>query len=110
MYRLSQRKLGFADEMFKNYEMVEGKFGMEPTPESILREINRGGWSTGYTGQSPERLKAHMANQQQFDLVTLRAGPDAPEESAATSTACPGPAGARPSSAIPARISSTTPT
>ena len=28
--------------------------------EDILREINRGGWSTGYCGQSPERLKAHM--------------------------------------------------
>jgi len=79
MYRLSAR-LGFAEEMFKNYEMVQGKFSMEPTAESILREINRGGWSTGYTGQSPERLKAHMANQQHFDLVTLRAKPDAPEE------------------------------
>ncbi|MCC5976950.1 MAG: formate dehydrogenase subunit alpha [Salinarimonas sp.] len=75
IYRLS-RKLGFADEMFKNYEMVEGKFSEEPTPESILREINRGGWSTGYTGQSPERLKAHMANQDKFDLVTLRAPAD----------------------------------
>lgn len=79
IYGLSQR-LGFADEMFKNYEMVQGKFGMEPTPESVLREINRGGWSTGYTGQSPERLKAHMANQEHFDLVTLRALPDAPAE------------------------------
>jgi formate dehydrogenase major subunit len=79
IYALAQR-LGFADEMFKNYEMVQGKFGMEPTPESILREINRGGWSTGYTGQSPERLKAHMANQDKFDLITLRALPDAPEE------------------------------
>ncbi len=78
IYRLSQ-KLGFAEQMFKNYEMVQGKFGMEPTPESILREINRGGWSTGYTGQSPERLKAHMANQDKFDLVTLRAPADTPE-------------------------------
>jgi formate dehydrogenase major subunit len=78
MYRLAQR-LGFADEMFKNYEMVQGKFSMEPTPESILQEINRGGWSTGYTGQSPERLKAHMANQDKFDLVTLRAPAGTPE-------------------------------
>jgi formate dehydrogenase major subunit len=78
MYRLAV-KLGFGEEMFKNYEMVEGKFSMEPTPESILREINRGGWSTGYTGQSPERLKAHMANQAKFDLVTLRAPLDDPE-------------------------------
>jgi len=79
IYALSQR-LGFADQMFKNYEMVKGKFGQEPTPESILREINRGGWSTGYCGQSPERLKAHMKNQEHFDLVTLRAKPGAPEE------------------------------
>lgn len=79
IYGLAQR-LGFADEMFKNYEMVQGKFGPEPTPESVLREINRGGWSAGYTGQSPERLKAHMRNQKHFDLITLRAGPDAPEE------------------------------
>ncbi|TVR07520.1 MAG: formate dehydrogenase [Salinarimonadaceae bacterium] len=78
IYRLSA-KLGFADQMFKNYEMVDGKYSPEPTPESILREINRGGWSTGYTGQSPERLKAHMANQDKFDLVTLRASADVPE-------------------------------
>jgi formate dehydrogenase major subunit len=78
IYRLAQ-KLGFAEEMFKNYEMVEGKFSQEPTAESILREINRGGWSTGYTGQSPERLKAHMANQDKFDLVTLRAKADVPD-------------------------------
>jgi len=78
IYRLSQ-KLGFADEMFKPYDMVQGKFSMEPTAESILREINRGGWSTGYTGQTPERIKAHMANQDKFDLVTLRAPADDPE-------------------------------
>ena len=46
--------------------------------EDILREINRGGWSTGYCGQSPERLKAHMRNQDKFDLVTLRAPKDDP--------------------------------
>jgi formate dehydrogenase major subunit len=71
MYKLAE-KLGFADKMFKNIEMVDGKYGKEPSPESILREINRGGWSTGYSGQSPERIKAHMANQGDFDLVTLR--------------------------------------
>ena len=30
-------------------------------------------WTVGYTGQSPERLKLHMANQQTFDRTTLRA-------------------------------------
>jgi len=79
MWKLAQ-KLGFGTEMFKNIAMTKGKFGDEPEPESILREINRGGWSTGYCGQSPERIKSHMANQQHFDIVTLRAKPDAPAE------------------------------
>ena len=62
-------KLGFADEMFKNIS-VENNM---PQPESVLREINRGTWSIGYTGQSPERLKAHMRNQADFDVVSLKA-------------------------------------
>ncbi|HEV2605465.1 MAG TPA: formate dehydrogenase subunit alpha [Microvirga sp.] len=74
LYRLAN-KLGFADRMFKNIKVVNGR----PEPEDVLREINRGGWSTGYTGQSPERLKAHMRNQGKFDLVTLRAPEDDPE-------------------------------
>ena len=69
------KKLGFADLMFKNIK-VEGD---RPVPEDVLREMNRGSWSTGYTGQSPERLKAHMRNQHKFDLVTLRAPKDDPE-------------------------------
>ncbi len=66
---LMAKKLGFADKLFKNIN-VEGD---RPVPEDILREMNRGSWSTGYTGQSPERIKLHMANQKDFDLVTLRA-------------------------------------
>ncbi len=58
MYLLA-KKLGFADMMFKNIK-VENNV---PVAEDVLREINRGGWSTGYCGQSPERLKSHMANQ-----------------------------------------------
>jgi formate dehydrogenase major subunit len=68
MYLLA-KKLGFEDKMFKNIK-VENSL---PVAEDILREINRGGWSTGYCGQSPERLKVHMANQKDFDVVTLRA-------------------------------------
>ena len=68
MYLLAQR-LGFADRMFKNIKVENGAV----SAEDILREINRGGWSTGYCGQSPERLKLHMANQKDFELVTLRA-------------------------------------
>ena len=45
----------------------------EPTPESILKEINRSNWTIGYTGQSPERLKLHMKNMATFDVKSLRA-------------------------------------
>src|SRR3977135_2779227 len=55
--------------MFKNIK-VENNV---PEAEDILREINRGGWSTGYCGQSPERLKLHRDNQKDFELVTLQA-------------------------------------
>jgi formate dehydrogenase major subunit len=68
MYLLTS-KLGFADKMFKNIK-VENNL---PVAEDILREINRGSWSTGYCGQSPERIKLHMANQKDFDLITMRA-------------------------------------
>ncbi|MDN3919901.1 formate dehydrogenase subunit alpha [Roseateles violae] len=73
MYQLAQ-KLGFDKELVKNYKMVKGKGGLEePEPESILREINKCVWTIGYTGQSPERLKAHMRNMHVFDVTTLRA-------------------------------------
>jgi formate dehydrogenase major subunit len=75
MYLLA-KKLGFADEMFKNIKVENN----QPLAEDILREINRGGFSTGYSGQSPERLKAHMKHQDKFDLVSLRAAKDAPAE------------------------------
>jgi formate dehydrogenase major subunit len=44
----------------------------EPLIEDITREFNRGMWTIGYTGQSPERLKLHMANQHTFDKTTLQ--------------------------------------
>jgi len=74
MYLLA-KKLGLADRMFKNIK-VENNM---PVAEDILREINRGGFSTGYCGQSPERLKAHMKNQAKFDMLTQRAPKDLPE-------------------------------
>jgi formate dehydrogenase major subunit len=61
--------------LFKNIKVENGAV----SAEDLLREINRGGWSTGYCGQSPERLKAHMRNQAKFDVVTLRAPKDDPE-------------------------------
>jgi len=72
---LMASKFGFADKMFKNIK-VENNI---PVPEDVLREMNRGSWSTGYCGQSPERLKAHMRHQAAFDLVTMRAPKDTPD-------------------------------
>jgi formate dehydrogenase major subunit len=86
MYRLAgaldaaaQRRsmpVRFQQDMFKGFEIRDNA----PTAESILREINRGAWGTGYSGISPERLKLHQQHQDKFDLVTLRAGADAPAE------------------------------
>jgi formate dehydrogenase major subunit len=66
---LVAKKCGFADQMFKNIK-VENNL---PVAEDILREMNRGSWSTGYCGQSPERIKSHMAHQADFDMLTQRA-------------------------------------
>ena len=73
MYQFAQ-KLGFDKELMARTKLVAGKGGMmEPEVESILREVNQSCWSIGYTGQSPERLKAHMRNMNVFDVKTLRA-------------------------------------
>jgi formate dehydrogenase major subunit len=72
MYQLAE-KLGFGKELVAKIKLVPGKGGMmEPEPEDMLREINRGSWTIGYTGQSPERLKAHMRNMNLFDVKTLK--------------------------------------
>ncbi len=67
--KLFSDKFGFTDRMFRNIA-IEGD---EPVVEDITHEFNRGMWTIGYTGQSPERLKKHMANQHHFDKTTLRA-------------------------------------
>ncbi|RYH03485.1 formate dehydrogenase [Salipiger sp. IMCC34102] len=67
--KLFADKFGFSDRLFRNIA-VEGD---EPNIEDITREFNRGMWTVGYTAQSPERLKMHMANQATFDRKTLRA-------------------------------------
>ncbi|MBA3997843.1 MAG: formate dehydrogenase [Candidatus Accumulibacter sp.] len=68
------RKFGFEQELCKNIKVEKDKQGWdEPNVEDILREINRGTWTIGYTGQSPERLKLHMKNMHTFDVKTLRA-------------------------------------
>ncbi len=72
MYQLAQ-KLGFDKELVKNYKMQKIKGLDEPIPDDILREINKCVWTIGYTGQSPERLQAHMRNMASFDVRTLKA-------------------------------------
>jgi formate dehydrogenase major subunit len=80
MYQLAE-KLGFGKEFIgqkgngqPNIKLVQGKGGMEPSMESVLKqEINAGCWTIGYTGQSPERLQAHMRNMHVFDVRTLKA-------------------------------------
>ncbi|HHL21749.1 MAG TPA: formate dehydrogenase [Aliiroseovarius sp.] len=64
------RKFGWADRLFRNIGM-DGED--EPNIEDITREFNKGMWTIGYTGQSPERLKKQMANQHTFDKTTLQA-------------------------------------
>ncbi|MGD8957530.1 MAG: formate dehydrogenase subunit alpha [Chromatiaceae bacterium] len=68
MYKLAS-KLGFADQLFKNIEVK----GEEPVIEDITREFNRGMWTIGYTGQSPERLKLHQQHWGTFDYTSLKA-------------------------------------
>ena len=63
------KKFGWADRFFRNIELN----GEEPVIEDVTREFNRGMWTVGYTGQSPERIKLHMANQHTFDRTTLQA-------------------------------------
>src|SRR5580765_7869505 len=79
MYQLAQ-KLGFGDQFLGKKDgkqllrLVKGKGGEEPSMEDVLRnEINAGCWTIGYTGQSPERLQAHMRNMHVFDVKSLRA-------------------------------------
>ena len=75
------RKLGFEDQFLgkkdgkQQLRVIKTKGGYdEPSMEDTLRmEINRGTWTIGYTGQSPERLQAHMRNMHVFDVKTLRA-------------------------------------
>ncbi|HEY5636306.1 MAG TPA: formate dehydrogenase subunit alpha [Burkholderiales bacterium] len=78
MYQLAA-KLGFGDQLIgkrdgkQNIKLVKGKGGDEPSIEDITREFNAGTWTIGYTGQSPERLQAHMRNMHVFDIKTLKA-------------------------------------
>jgi formate dehydrogenase major subunit len=79
MYQLAV-KLGFADQFLgkrdgkQQLRLVKAPGGEEPSMEDVTRmETNRGAWTIGYTGQSPERMQAHMRNMHVFDVKTLRA-------------------------------------
>jgi len=65
------KKFGFADRFLRNIA-VDSETD-EPLIEDITREFNAGMWTIGYTGQSPERMRLHMANQHTFDKTTLQA-------------------------------------
>ncbi|ABO21936.1 molybdopterin-dependent oxidoreductase [Shewanella loihica] len=69
MYRLSQ-KLGFDKEYTKRIAK-DAKDML--VIEDITREINRGMWTIGMSGQSPERLKLHTQNWGTFSNKTLEA-------------------------------------
>ena len=70
---LFAKKFGIEEKMFKHIKVN----GNEPLIEDITREFNKGMWTIGYTGQSPERMKKQMANKVTFDKTTLlaRGGP-----------------------------------
>ncbi len=79
MYHLAQ-KLGFGDQFIgkkdgkQQLRLIKVKGYEEPSMEdTLVHEINGGSWTIGYTGQSPERLQAHMRNMHVFDVKTLRA-------------------------------------
>ncbi|OUD15070.1 formate dehydrogenase subunit alpha [Thioflexithrix psekupsensis] len=63
------KKFGFADELCKHIAVNQD----EPLIEDITREFNRGMWTIGYTGQSPERLKAHQQHWGDFNTTSLLA-------------------------------------
>ena len=67
---LFAKKFDFADRLLRNISMESENV---PMIEDITREFNSGMWTVGYTGQSPERIKLHMANQHTFDKTSLRA-------------------------------------
>ncbi|MCB1867821.1 MAG: formate dehydrogenase subunit alpha [Gammaproteobacteria bacterium] len=68
MYKLA-KKLGIDEALCKNIKVEND----EPLIEDITREFNRGMWTIGYTGQSPERLKKHQQNWGTFDYTSLKA-------------------------------------
>ena len=57
-------KLGFADKFYKNIKQI---------PEDVTLELGSGSLTIGYNGQTPERIKKHLANWHTFDIEDLQA-------------------------------------
>lgn len=68
MYKLA-KALGIEQQLCQHIQVNTD----EPLIEDVTREFNKGMWSIGYTGQSPERLKSHQQNWGVFNTTTLRA-------------------------------------
>ncbi|MCB2264304.1 MAG: molybdopterin-dependent oxidoreductase [Candidatus Thiosymbion ectosymbiont of Robbea hypermnestra] len=68
LYKLAH-KLGLGDQLCKQIRVEDD----EPLIEDITREFNRGMWTIGYTGHSPERLKRQQQNWHTFDFTSLQA-------------------------------------
>lgn len=66
---LMAKKLGIADQLFKHIRVENN----QPVIEDVTREFNKGMWTVGYSGQSPERLKVHQQNWHTFHKTTLAA-------------------------------------
>jgi formate dehydrogenase major subunit len=68
MYKMA-KKLGFAEQFCKNIKVTND----EPLVEDVTREFNKGMWTIGYTGQSPERMKLQQKNWGTFHVTSLKA-------------------------------------
>jgi formate dehydrogenase major subunit len=68
LYRFA-KKFNFSEQMFKHITVTDN----QPLIEDVTREFNRGTWTIGYTGQTPERLKLHQKNWHTFNTTSLLA-------------------------------------
>ena len=68
LYRFA-KKFNFSEQLFKHISVTEN----QPLIEDVTREFNKGMWTIGYTGQTPERLKLHQKNWHTFNTTSLLA-------------------------------------
>ena len=68
LYRFA-KKFNFSEQMFKHITVTDN----QPLIEDVTREFNKGTWTIGYTGQTPERLKLHQKNWHTFNTTSLLA-------------------------------------